>query len=293
MNVEKSNLIKGSLLVTCGFFCMAVFGILTKVAYDNVSGIWVSFITYAAGTLLLLPLVLSKGLNFLHSDHFKYHFLRAAFGCSASFLYMLSMHYIPIVNATLLFNTAPIFLPILAIFFMNEKVTWFIWLAIFLGFIGIMIIIKPNEEIFKQYGDLIGLASGICLAIAYLMIKLLSATDPSLRIVFYYFFISLILQIPLLFFAGNIPPLKETLFAALAGLSLLSAQFFIVEGYKLAPVSKVGVFQYTSVVFVALLEWMLWKDVPDLSDLLGFLLVATAGYFIIRSRSSEPAKIDL
>ncbi len=284
MDNEKTNLIKGSFLVTCGFFCMAVFGILTKIAYQNDSGIWISFITYAASTLFLLPIVLSKGLSFLYSERFKYHFLRAAFGCSASFLYMLSMHYIPIVNGTLLFNTAPIFLPILAILFMNEKVTGFVWLAILLGFIGIIIIIKPTTEIFHQYGDIIGLASGICLAVAYLMIKILSSTDPSLRIVFYYFFISLILQIPLLWFAGDIPPLKESTFAALAGLALVLAQFFIVAGYKLAPVSKVGVFQYTSVVFVALLEWMLWGNVPTFSDLIGIILVATAGFFIVRSR---------
>lgn len=285
MPSEHSNLIKGSLLVIIGFFFMAVFGIFTKIAYQNVSGIWVSYITYASATLFLLPVILEKGISSLKSDHYPYHFLRAAFGCSASFLYMLSMHYIPIVNGTLLFNTAPIFIPILAIFLMNEKISKCVWLAILLGFIGIIIIIKPNTEIFTQYGNLIGLASGVCLAVAYIMIKMLSATDPSLRIVFYYFFISLILQTPLLWIAGEFPPINEAIVAAFAGGALLMAQFFLVAGYRLAPVSKVGVFQYTTIVFVALLEWMIWGDMPPATDILGVFLVAIAGFFIIRSRT--------
>ncbi len=283
MNTQV-NLVKGSILVIIGFFFMAVFGVLTKAAYVNDSGIWISFITYLISTILLLPFILFKGLSYLKSEHFPYHFCRAAFGCAASFLYMLSMHYIPLVNATLLFNVAPIYLPILAIIFMKEKISTRVWLAIGLGLIGIIIIIKPNAQIFEQSGDLIGLASGMSLAIAYFMIKLLSSTDPSLRVIFYYFFLSLILQLPLLFFAGELPPMKEIILAALAGASLVLAQIFIVEGYKYAPVSKVGVFQYTSIVFVGIIDWMIWGIVPTASALFGALLVVLAAYFIISSK---------
>lgn len=288
---SQQSLVKGSTLVIIGFFFMAVFGVLTKEAYVNDSGLWISFITYAVSTTLLFPFVLVKGLHALRSEHYAYHFCRAAFGCAASLSYMLSMHYIPLVNSTLLFNAAPIYLPILAIVLTKAEVSKRTWFAIFLGFVGVIIIIKPTLQILQQPGDLIGLASGISLAIAYFTIKLLSSTDPSFRIIFYYFFLSVLLQLPLLFWAGDFPPVHAVLYASLAGLSLLLAQFFIVEGYRYAPVSKIGVFQYTSVVFVGLLNWIIWGTLPTLSEVLGVFLVVLAAYFIMSS--GEEAKPQL
>lgn len=286
----QENIVKASALVIAGFFCMAVFGIFTKAAYIHDSAIWVSFMTYVVSTLVLLPFVFFKGIGFLKSEHFPYHFCRAVFGCAASFLYMLSMSSIPMVNATLLNNAAPIYLPLIAIIFLKATISPKVWLAVAIGFAGLILIVKPNVQIFQQSGDLIGLASGISLAFAYFMIKLLSSTDPSLRIIFYYFFLSVIFQLPLLFFAGEFPPLKVAVFAAFAGVSLVLAQLFLVEGYRYAPMSKVGVFQYTSIVFVGFLDWIIWGVVPTLSDLFGVLLVVLASYMIIKSNANNGVK---
>jgi|EndMetStandDraft_5_1072996.scaffolds.fasta_scaffold141621_1 drug/metabolite transporter (DMT)-like permease len=280
--MNKPNLLKGSLLVIAAFFGMAIFGVLTKIASEKGAEIWVSFLTYLMGTLLLLPFVLWKGIGFLKTEHFGYHFGRSAFGLTASFVYMISMHYIPIVNATLLFNTTPIFIPILAALWLKQDIAAKIWCAVALGFLGIIIIIKPNTAIFTQPGNLLGLASGFSLAIAYLLIKILTPTDHWLRIIFYYFFISTCLQLPLLFFAGPLPELNSILISLLAGFCLVLAQIFLVLGYEYADASTLGVYQYTSVIYVGIIEWLVWGIIPPVSDLLGVLLVMLAGFIIIR-----------
>ena len=279
------KLVKGSLLALLAFFAMAVFGILTKQAYQNGGAIWVSFLTYATALLGISALIIPHGFSLLKPNNTSYLIGRAVFGTAASFLYMLSLSYIPIVNATLLFNTAPIFIPILMVLWLKKTISKQVWGAVLLGFIGIAIIIKPGLSLLTDPGNLLGLFSGISLAIAYLLIKLLTTTDPGYRIIFYYFGIGALLQIPLLFFAGPFPDSQSVLYAVLSGIALLAAQFALVKAYTYAEAYQIGIYQYCTVVFVGLIEWFVWGHTPGLADLLGMILVALAGIWIIRSNN--------
>lgn len=289
---QSSNILKGSLYAITAFFFLALFGIMTKVALGYADLIWVSFITYFASTILLSFYVIPKGIQFLKSENYPYLIGRAIFGCIASFLYTISMQYIPIVNSTLLFNTAPIFIPILAILWLKKSVENYIWLAIGLGFLGIVVIIKPTGELFTQTGNLIGLLSGISLATAFLLVKLLTQTEPGMRIIYYYLGLGCIIQIPLLFFAGPIPMWDGIFYSCICGIVLLLTQITLVKGYSYAEASQIGIYQYAAVVFVGLLNWMIWEDVPPLVDILGVVLVASAGIIIIYKgqRAAVPQK---
>lgn len=280
MKEGSPNIVKGSAFALIAFFCMAVFGILTKLALQDGSFIWVSFIAYLAGTVALVPFI---DFSSLRSNHYSFLISRAVVGTLASFCYTISINYIPIVNGTLLFNTAPIFIPILALIFLNAKIAKSTWLAVLIGFIGIVVIIKPTSAIFTQTGNLIGLLSGMSLAVAYLIMKLLTATDPGWRIIFYYLGIGTLLQIPLLPFAKVLPSLESSLYSMCAGLFLLIAQLALVNSYKYAMASQVGIYQYASVAFVGLLSWIIFGSVPTMGELLGILLVVIAGTIIIRS----------
>lgn len=282
-----NNIAKGSIFALIGFFFMALFGIVTKIAIQETSVIWVSFIAYVAGTFSLIPYVVKKGIGYLKSEHYLYLIGRAIFGTAASFLYSMSINYIPIVNGTLLFNTAPIFIPILMVVFLKIKIERIIWFAVVLGFLGITIIIKPTAEIFKEGGNLIALFSGISLAIAYLLMKLLTSTDPGVRIIFYYLGLGTLLQLPVLFFAGPFPTLEIFFYAIGSGIILLLAQLALVKGYTYADASEIGIYQYSSVAFVGILDWIIWGMVPTISEAIGILIVACAGVIIIRYGNNQ------
>lgn len=285
------SILRGSVFGLVAFFCMAVFGILTKVALNGGSAFWVSFIVYLTGTLVLTPFILQKGFSFLKSEHYPLLFGRAIIGTIASFCYTIAINYTPIVNGTLLFNTAPIFIPLIATLFLKVKIDRGVWLAVLIGFIGIIVIIKPTAEIFTQTGNLIGILSGISLAVAYLMMKLLTSTDPGIRIIFYYLGIGMLLQIPLIFLSG-LPNGESCIYSMLAGIMLLSAQLALVTGYKYAQASQIGIYQYTTVVFVGLFDWLIWNTVPTIGELVGVLLVTLAGIIIIRSGQVHPPSIS-
>lgn len=285
----KQDIVKGSLYALLAFFFMAVFGLLTKAGLTHGSAFWVSFIVYLTGTLALLPIVLKNGLAYLKSDHYMSLLGRAVFGTAASFCYTISLYYIPIVNGTLLFNTAPLFIPMLATFFLKKKVERSTWLAVLIGFIGIIVIIKPTSALFTQTGNLIGLFSGLSLAIAYLLMKLLTATDPPVRIIFYYLGIGMLMQIPLLFFS-ELPSSDSILYSIFAGFFLLAAQLSLIKAYSYADASKVGIYQYTSVVFVGLFAFFIDGVVPSMAEILGIVLVTIAGVIIIRGSNGKPLK---
>jgi drug/metabolite transporter (DMT)-like permease len=178
----------------------------------------------------------------------------------------------------------------LAIFWLKTPIARGIWLAVLLGFLGIIVIIHPNKEIFTEAGNFIGLGSGISLAIAYMLMKLLTPTDPAARIILYYLGVGTLIQLPLLFFAGPFPPINSCWFSFIAGITLVLSQFMLVRAYSYAEASQVGVFQYSSVVFVGILDWLIWNNIPPPLDLLGVTLVAVAGVIIIYSGNKQTTK---
>lgn len=104
---KSPNIVKGSLYAIFAFFCMAIFGFLTRAAYEPGMEIWVSFITYVVAALGCGLLLVPHGLSYLKSEQYPKLIGRAVFGTIASFLYMISLNHISIINSTLLFNTAP------------------------------------------------------------------------------------------------------------------------------------------------------------------------------------------
>ncbi|CUI17774.1 putative EamA-like transporter family protein [Candidatus Protochlamydia naegleriophila] len=291
--LPQPNILKGSSYALLAFFLMAIFGVLTKSASVEGSIYWVSLLTYATGLALMFPMVYKEGVEAFRTSHIGYHLGRVGFGLAASLLYTLSLREVPLVNATLLFNAAPLFIPILSLFMLKQKVSMFTWWAVLVGFIGIVIIIKPTASIVEHPGNVIGLASGISLAIAYVFIKMLSPTDSIERIVFYFFFFSTCIQLLFLPSFSDQPPSWHTIgFSLAAGIAFYYAQMSLAKAYEYATAPEVGTFQYSSVVFVGILDWMIWKQVPPISDLLGVLLVIVAGFLIMKN-SNLSKKVSL
>lgn len=277
----KPNILKGTALALTAFFFMAVFGILTKLALESSSFVWTSFIAYLTATLVLTPYIAYRGLGYLKSSHYGLLLGRAVFGTLASFLYTVSIQFIPIVNGTLLFNTAPIFIPLLSVLFLHARISQAIWWAVALGFVGIVIIIHPTAAIFTQTGNMVGLLSGFFLAVAYLLMKILTNTDPGIRIIYYYLGLGTILQTPFLFMF-EAPDKSGVVYAFLSGIALMCAQISLVNAYRFAKAAEIGVYQYASVVIVGLLNWVIWDVVPPPWDAVGVALVIIAGILIIR-----------
>jgi drug/metabolite transporter (DMT)-like permease len=287
------NLLKGSLYGMAAFFCMGLFAFLTRGIEGHASPLWINFITYLASSFYMLPFIIRSGASSLKTEHIGLHLARASIGLTASLLYFISLETIPVVNATLLFNTAPLFIPIIATIFLKVPVSRPTWMAVLIGFLGILFIIKPSSDLFSHPGDWIGLTSGIALAIAYMIIKVMTKTESNNNIVFYFFVLATLMQAPFLIFAGPFPSTDILIHLLINAFFFAFVQIFLVEGYKWAPAPQVGIYQYTSIVYVGLLDWIFFHEVPALTTFIGILLVIAAGFIIFRlgmlgAKDSQP-----
>src|SRR5687767_13114402 len=93
-----SKLVRGNLFALLAFFCMALMGVFIKVASASNGAIWVSFITYFAGAIVMVGIIFFDGIKSLKTIRFPEHFFRASIGLLASFLYLLALQKISIVN---------------------------------------------------------------------------------------------------------------------------------------------------------------------------------------------------
>jgi len=275
------RLVQGALLMSAGFILMACFGALLKETTVLSSPFFAIWVAYATAMFIQFCLTIPRGIRFYKTRRIGTHFLRGFFGVFATFLYIIAMKHIILMNATLLFTTTPLFIPIIATLFLRVTISWKIWLAIVVGFVGVTIIIKPTASIFEEVWSFIGLASGLALAIAYIYVKLLTVTEPPGRINFYFFFFGTLLITPWMLFEGTMPSLLAIGCGMAAGLVYTLTQFLVVKAYQATDPSSIGPFQYISVVAAGFLDWLFWHRVPEWDDYVGALLVMVGGILVI------------
>ncbi len=275
------DLLKGGILMSIGFFLMAVFGALLKVAAAHSSFIFAVWLTFSTAFVIQLVIVLPSGLKFFKTHHIIKHFFRGFFGVAATMCYVVALAHLKLMNATLLFNTAPLFVPILASIFLRQHLSWKIWLAIFIGFVGITLIIRPTSQIIESPWNLIAFASGILLAIAFFYVKLLSVTDPMMRVSLYFFFFGSVLLIPFLPFIWENYTYAAWLWGIGTGVASIIAQLFIIKAYQVADAGPVGVFQYISVVSAGVIDWVVWGKLPTTLTVIGTVLVIASAITVI------------
>lgn len=287
-----SGFAKGVAFAMASYFFMALYSVfLSEARSSGTSVVWINFVSYFTGAIILSPYVLPKGRAFLKTSHLPAHLARAFCGVSSSFLYTLSMKFIPLVNATLFFNTSPLFIPIFSIFLLGAVVGWRDWMGIAIGFIGVIIIIGPSKDIFEHGGggDLIALSSGMLLGLGYIFVKMLTKTDSKTLITYYFCIFASLMQAPFLFFTPGEPAWSGIAYAAGSGFMMVAVQFFLAAAYSYADAAKIGALQYSSLLFVGIISYLLWGKVPTGIELVGMALVIVGGVIVVlQTNASKP-----
>ena len=247
------------------------------------------FMQYAICLLVMIPWFAKQPISSLHTKRFNTHLVRGFGGWLCFYSYYAALKQIPLVDATLLRNTAPLFVPIIALFWLAEKVTLLRWTPIILGFIGIIFILRP-EGSGIGWGHLIGLASGFTLAISMVGTRTLSKTDSGKTIMFYYFAISFILSTPLAIYHWQPIPLRAWPYLIFIGFSIFITMWLYTKAFSYAKASVVSPINYFSVVISGFLGWLIWSDIPTHTALIGAIFVIAAAILSFVISNKEDAK---
>jgi drug/metabolite transporter (DMT)-like permease len=285
-SAPAENVPAGIALIVSAFFCASVMSAFGKAA-TGVPALQLLFLQYGISFLVFLPSVAREGLGSLRTDHAGLHVFRSITGSVCQLLFFISVKSIPLMDAVLLSNAAPLFIPLVVYVWFRKTVQPLVWLSLLIGLVGIVLIIKPNADMFRNPAALIALSAAVFSALALVATNKLAATEPPMRILVYNFGVSTLLLAPLCAFSWQPPTPHEWLLLLGVGVTMALTQYLIILAYRHASAAAISPFNYTVVIFSGLLGWILFGNVPDWVSILGTLLICAGGILSIRAGHPE------
>ena len=251
-----------------------------KAASATASAASIVTVQYAICMLLCLPTALRPGLSNLRTGRSGLHLFRGLAGVLGFYLYYAALEHIPLVDALLLRQSAPLVVPLVMWAWNREGITAGHWLPLIIGFIGVAIILRPDAQGFSAW-HAAGFASAIALAISMVATFHLATTEPVSRVLFYYFALSLLCVAP--FGLGNLAQIRWQDWCAMlyVGVSIYYTLELYTRAYGMAPASAIAPINYLAIVLGGLWGWLIWQQVPDNWSIMGSALVIGGGLLTI------------
>ena len=209
------------------------------------------------------------------------HFLRCIAGLIAIIAIFIALRKLPLATVVSISFAAPIFTTIFSIFFLSEKVGVYRWLAVLVGFIGILIITEPgisNLNIYYIFPII------FCLGLSYVAITLrqLSTTEPVWLISLFFSVAITFLSFLTLPFGWVMPSFNHFLILSLVGIFGGVSNLWLSQSYKYSEVSLVTPLKYLTLVFAIIFGYFIWDEIPTIKTLIGALLVIVSTLIIFR-----------
>lgn len=279
--MHRDDIKRGAAYMLAAGFGFASTSALVKLAAQDLPNEMIVFFRNLIGLLALTPLVLRRGWSGLKTQHPGLHLFRAVAGLSAMYCSFYAIAHLPLAVATLFTYATPLFVPVIARLWLGERIARAFWWIICLGFFGILLILKPGHAFFTPVA-LVGLASGLFAAMAAVGIRRMTRSEPATRIVFYFSAVATVISAVPLLWSWKTPAATFWMLLIAIGVLASAAQLLLTRAYAHAQAAHVGPFNYSTVVFAALMAWVFWSEIPDLLSLIGIVVVCIAGVLAIR-----------
>tara|TARA_B100000579_G_scaffold391000_1_gene365891 strand:+ start:308 stop:1150 length:843 start_codon:yes stop_codon:yes gene_type:complete len=222
-----------------------------------------------------------KYLSFYKTNRSFLHLKRCVAGLIAIIAIFIALRKLPLATVVSISFAAPIFTTIMSIFLLNEKVGFYRWIAVLVGFIGIIIISEPGLSSLNLY-YLYPII--FCLGLSYvaIAIKKLSSTEPVWLISFYFSLSIMLISFFTIPQGWILPSLKDLLLLSLLGILGGLANLWLTQSYKFSDVSLVTPLKYLALVFAIIFGYIIWDEIPTSKTLAGSALVIISSIIIFR-----------
>jgi drug/metabolite transporter (DMT)-like permease len=239
-------------------------------------------------TYFLIPK--NKLKTFYTTERSKEHLFRCLMGLMALIAIVIALRELPLAVVVSLSYAAPLFITVLSIFLLSEKVGVFRWLAVLIGFVGVIIIAEPG---FKGMNYLYFLPLIFCIGMAFVTITIrkLSTTEPIWLISIFFTITISIAGLATIPMGWIMPNFQDFILLTLIGVTGGSANLFLTQSYKLSEVSLVAPLKYLALVFAIIFGYLIWNEVPTVKTLIGASLVVLASLIIFRREIYHKQKI--
>lgn len=276
IKTEKSKGIAFIILAAFGFSMMSMF---VKLAGDSLPPFQKAFFRNAFALLFISFLMIKNKVSFKpKKECLTDLFFRSLFGSIGIVCNFYAVDKLLLSDANMLNKLSPFFAIIFSIFLLREKPTAIQVTGVLTALLGSVLVIKPSLENPKLFASLIGLLGGICAGCAYTFVrKLGSRGENSFRVIFYFSLFSCLVCVPFMIFDHEPMTGLQLIYMILAGVFACVGQFGITKAYFFAPAKEISVYDYSQILFAAIIGFLVFNQTPDLLSIAGYLLICGAG----------------
>ncbi|MCE3230909.1 MAG: hypothetical protein K0R52_837 [Alphaproteobacteria bacterium] len=265
--------------------------ILMRLLGAGLDIIQISFFRFFFGMLAVIPLMLSHGSTLFKTSRPWMHFWRAILGVGAIGGACYSVNLMPLSDNTIIMSSQPFFFLPLAVIFLREKVDMSRWIAILIGFIGLLIMFQPGAEALRIVA-LVPITAAILFAMSDVVAKKMVATENTHSMLFYFAVGTTLITLVPAILVWQTPSWYQLGMLALLGIGGNLIQVCMIRAFSATDASALSPFRYVEFIFAALFGFLFFLEVPTLVTLTGatFIIAGTAYISYYETRKEQKKK---
>jgi len=282
-----------SLWMIAASFFFACMGVCVKLASTQFSAAEIVFYRSFINLLFLLVLVKSRGIP-VKTPLWMLHVRRSGSGCISLMLYFYAISMLPLASAVTLSYTSPLFLAVYLVLLGKARLRGGMIFALLLGFLGVVLLLRPSFQADQLFGGAIGLASGMVAGLAYFNVRELGAHgEAEERIVFYFALVTTIVSaVWMMFFEFHAVDWRGGLLLLGVGSFGTLAQLVMTRAYKRGNTLVSASLAYSTVIFASVFGTLLWKETLSAGAWSAIALIVSSGVFSTWFSRANPADQD-
>lgn len=222
----------------------------------------------------------------------KYLIARAVGGTLGIFCNFYAVDHLVLSDANMLNKLSPFFAIVFSFFLLNEKVKPHQIGCLMLAFIGTLLIIKPGFDTLYSFPAFIGMLGGLGAGFAYTFVRIASNHGVKGPIIVLFFSVfSCLASIPFMIPVFVMPTAKQLVFLFLTGFAAAGGQFSITAAYSHAPAREISIYDYSQIIFAAIIGMIIFGEFPDLLSIAGYITICSASlimFLVQRKETTEP-----
>lgn len=270
---------QGILYIICAGFFFACMTFFVRLAGDLPTMQKAFFRNAVAVMIAVIMLARSEGGFQIKRSSWPGLFMRSFFGTVGLICNFYAVDHLNIADANILNKLSPFFAILMSYFILKEKANKVEWLCVVAAFTGALFVVKPSFSM-EFVNAMVGVLGGFGAGIAYTFVRKLGKQGergPVIVMVFSAF--SCICTLPFFIFQYEPMSAKQWIILILAGCSAAGGQIFITKAYTKAPAKEISVFDYTQVIFAALLGFVFLGQIPDWMSVVGYVIIIGSAVF--------------
>jgi drug/metabolite transporter (DMT)-like permease len=237
---------------------------------------WIRFLSFA---LIMVPAMLPGSPLFaLRTDRLGLHMMRGCALLFSSLFFISGLRFLPIAEASATGFVAPLFVTALSIFFLGETVGLRRWIATGVGLIGVIIILRPGSGAFHP-AAFFPIVSALAWACTLIMTRMMSGTERAITTMTYSSIAGVCILSALVPFVWVAPTWHDVMFGVFIGVASTAGQWIVVLAFRYADASVLAPFSYTQLLWVSILGFLVFGEVPDIWTVTGAAFIVASGLY--------------